>query len=91
MTKARSKFFSDMKKISPQMVELAFYIRAFRRINNLSQAEMAEICNEYGKKNNVKMHFTEISNYERYKVIPSEVKFQILLDTMKITREDLKR
>ena len=74
--------FTNFRMISPQQVELAIFIRQYRRIHNLSQTEMAKLCSIYGKSKGVKFHFTEISNYENYKSIPTPAKFQCLMNTM---------
>ena len=78
--------FNDLEIVSRKQVELAFFIRAFRRINNMSQKEMADLCSCYG------VHFDtmDISRYENYKAAPTMPKFQILMKTMHITPHDLR-
>ena len=82
--------FDDFVVVSRKQVELAIFIRQYRRINHLSQHEMAEICSIIGAKHNIKFLTSEISNYENYKTIPRPYKFQILMQIMDITPSMLK-
>lgn len=68
--------------VTRKQIELAFYIRQYRRIHQLSQTQMANICTLYGKPHNVKFAVSEISEYENYKHMPTPPKFQILMNTM---------
>ena len=81
--------FDNFVVVSPKSIELAFYIRQFRRIHNFSQKEMADLCTKYGEHNGTKFRWDEISRYENYKTIPTPPKFQILMNTMDITPEML--
>lgn len=76
--------FNDFIVVSRKQIELAIYIRQFRRIHNFSQQQMAELCTMYGKSAGIKFNFTEISKYENYKTIPTPPKFQILMNAMNI-------
>ena len=89
--KGKDKFFNDCRSISPKQVELAICIRMYRRMNTMSQEEMAKICTLYGKSKNVKFTTHDISDYENYKRAPRAKKFQILLNTMKITPQTIER
>lgn len=68
--------------VTKTQVELAFYIRQYRRIHEMSQVEMAQLCSLYGKPYNVKFSCSEISSYENYKHKPTPHKFQVLMNTM---------
>lgn len=81
--------FDKFIVVSPKQIELAIYIRQFRRIHNFSQEEMAALCTKYGESSGVKIHWTEISNYENYKHIPTPPKFKVLMNTMDITADML--
>lgn len=85
----RNKWFDDYVYVSRKSVGLAMCLINFRRYNSLSQKQMAELCTEYGKPTNVKFTIMEISNYENYKKVPTERKFQVLLKTMHITEKDI--
>lgn len=74
--------FDNFVLLSPKQVEFAIYIRQFRRIHELSQREMATLCNHYGKSHNVKISAMDISNYENYKNIPTPPKFSTIMNTM---------
>lgn len=74
--------FDDFIVVSRKQVELAIYIRQYRRIHQLSQAEMAKLCSLYGKPHNVSFTGADISYYENYKHIPTSHKFQVLMNTM---------
>ena len=82
-------FYDEQVKVSRKQVELAFYIRQFRRIHNLSQPEMARLCSLYGKDSGVRFFPSEIHEYENYRHAPTPPKFQILMNTMDITPEML--
>ena len=81
--------FKDFRVISPQSVELAIYIRSYRRMHEISQMEMAKICTIRGRRNNVSFTQNDIDRYEKYKNVPTPPKFQILMETMNITPSDL--
>ena len=81
--------FNDFAYISPKQVTLSCYIKMYRQKYNISQQEMAKICSMYGEPHKVKFACCEIYNYENYKTIPSEPKFQILMNTLGITKNDL--
>lgn len=81
--------FDNFMLISPKSVELAIYIRQFRRLHNLSQNEMAKICTLHGKKQGIKFTQRSICAYENYETIPTPPKFQILMNTMDITPDML--
>lgn len=74
--------------VTKTQIELAFYIRNYRRIHELSQPEMAKICTLYGKSHNVKFAASEICAYENYKHMPTPPKFQILMNTMDLDPSD---
>jgi hypothetical protein len=74
--------FDDFIVVSRKQVELAIYIRQFRRIHQFSQQEMASLCTKFGEPSGIKFHWTEISCYENYKTIPRQNKFQILMNVM---------
>ena len=77
--------FDNFRMISPKQVELAIYIRQYRRIHELSQRDMAQLCTLYGKPHNVRFSQNDINNYENYKNIPTPSKFAALMNTMDIT------
>ena len=81
--------FGHFIKVSPTQVELAIYIRQFRRIHELSQSDMAKICSLYGEDKGVKFKQAEIGRYENYKTVPTPAKFEILMNTMNITQDML--
>ena len=74
--------FDDFVVVSRKQVELAILVRQFRRIHNLSQKEMANICSLYGKPRNVIFSQTDICKYENYKTIPTPPKFTTLMNAM---------
>lgn len=76
--------------VTREQVELAFYIRNYRRIHELSQVQMAAICSCYGEPNNIRITPSDISCYENYNRMPTKGKFQVLLNTMDIEKSDLK-
>jgi transcriptional regulator with XRE-family HTH domain len=81
--------FDNFVMLSPKQVELAIYIRQYRRIHELSQRDMAKVCSLYGEKKGIKFAQTEIACYENYKTIPTPAKFEILMNTMNITADML--
>lgn len=89
MKRVYDPVFNEFIVVSPKQVELAIYIRQFRKIHNLSQKEMAELCSLYGKDNNISFKSCEIWFYENYKRIPTKPKFQVLMNTMDITPDML--
>ena len=91
----KMKTFMKNRKIENKLtvtrtqVELAFFIRQFRRIHELSQIQMAKICTVYGKPYNEKFYSGQICDYENYKHMPNKKRFQILLNTMDISEDML--
>ena len=85
----RNIYFDDYIYVSRKLIGLGTCITNFRRLNDLSQKEFAEICTEYGKNTNVKFTVMEINRYENYKTVPTQKKFQVLLKTMHITEKDI--
>ena len=81
--------FDNFIMVSPKQIELAIYIRQFRRIHQLSQQQMADLCSLYGEPYNVKFTNFNISVYENCRQIPRPVKFQVLLNTMDLTEDML--
>ena len=81
--------FDNFIMVSPKQIELAIFIRQYRRIHELSQADMARICTFYGEPFGVKFTNVDISAYENYKSIPTTPKFQVLMNTMDITPQML--
>ena len=75
--------------VTRTQVELAFFIRNYRRIHELSQPQMAKICTLYGEPHNVKFSASDICGYENYKHMPTTLKFQVLLNTMDLDPTDL--
>ena len=74
--------FDDFVVVSRKQVELAIYIRQFRRMHNLSQEQMARICSAHGRSRKISFSGVDISNYENYKHIPTPPKFQTLMSAM---------
>lgn len=81
--------FDEFFMVSPKQIELAIYIRQYRRIHQLSQTEMAKVCSLYGEPFGIKFTNFDISVYENCKHIPTPSKFQILMNTMDITPQML--
>jgi len=81
--------FDNFRMISPKQVELAIYIRQYRKIHELSQCDMARICSIYGEPFGIKFIQQEIDRYENYKTVPTKAKFQVLMNTMDITPDML--
>ena len=78
----RNDLFNDTIVVSRKQVELAIYLRNYRRMHELSQVEMAGLCSIYAEPYHVKITSQEISDFENYRKKPSRKKFQILLNTM---------
>lgn len=81
--------FDNFMMVSPKQIELAIFIRQYRRIHELSQAEMAKICTLYGEPSGIKFTNFDISVYENCKTVPTTPKFQVLMNTMNITPQML--
>ena len=80
-------FFDDGKEVTVtrKQMNLSMLIQNYRRIHQLSQADLAKACAIIGKSCNVKMSQNDISNYEICKTTPTMPKFQILMKTMHAT------
>ena len=87
--KKRNSYMTDFQVLSRRQIELAINIRAYRGNHNLSQLQFAKIATVFGLPQKIKFGRAEISNYENYKIIPSEKKMFVLLAAMNLTQEDL--
>lgn len=81
---SRNPIFDDYQMRSLKLIRFGMCVENYRRLHNLSQREMAEICTLYGESLNIKFYQTEIANYENYKTAPTLQKFQIIMKTMNI-------
>lgn len=91
IVKRKNNIIKNSERISvyPKQIEFGISIRLYRYMNKLSQAELAEVCSIRGKSRGIMFAQTDISNYENFKHVPGEPKFQILMETMGITEADL--
>ena len=76
----------DYMTVSRRQIEFGVCIRNYRRVNNLSQADFAELCSILGKKN---ITCATISTWENFTRAPSEKNMNIALSVMHITKEYL--
>jgi len=80
----RNKFWGKFQYVSEKQIELAIGIRSYRRFYNLSQKEMANMCNLYGEQHGIKFYPNEIAAYERFERAPRQAKYQILCYVLNI-------
>lgn len=81
--------FNDFQYISPKQVTFAMYLVDYRRRHNFSTKETAKVFSMYGKPENVKITNFDISMYERYKLIPTPKKFQVIMQAMDLSPDML--
>ena len=84
-----SKYLDDFQVVSRKQVELAIWIRSYRRCHEISLQTMANLATIKGRSQNVRFNAGEIGKYENYRRIPSTRKLNVLLDVIGITLEDL--
>ena len=77
---------NDFAIMSRRQVEFGIYIRNYRRVYNLSQAEFAKLCSLYGKK---KITPQSVGFWENFSRVPSEENMNIALNVMHISKDKL--
>ncbi len=80
-----NRYMTDFQVLSRRQVEFGIFLRSYRRINNLSLKQLANIATLRG----IRVSEMDISKYELFKAVPSERKMNVLLQIMNITIDDL--
>ena len=87
----RDKFWGAFRSVSEKQAEFVANIWAYRREHNISQAEMARICNLYCEPNGIKFYPSEIGAYERLERTPHKPKYKALCNIMNLNPTTLQR
>ena len=80
----RNNFWGKFQYISEKQIELVIGMRSYRKYYNMSQKEMAHICNLYGEPHGVVFTQTDISAYERFARTPRSAKYKVLCYVLNI-------
>ena len=80
----RAKFWGKFQYVSNKQIDLAFAMYEYRRRFNMSQNELARICNLYGAMKKIKFTGSQIGTYERMETAPRADKYLVLCNVLHI-------